>query len=599
MQALTGVWQLLYYVPTTDHAYDSVTYLRLHVEFGWLVHGLHFWGANFFLVVVGLHMARTFIWGAYKKPRELTWILGVLLLFTTILLVFTGALLPWDELGYWAAQVGTNMAGTVPWLGGFLKPLLRAGYSMSQLTLSRFFTFHVMILPAALALLIAVHLVAFRRHGSAGPWRPEKHFRTGPFWPDQVLMDMVVASVLLAAMVFLSAYWPAQVSGPADPLDNHYQPKPEWPFLFLYQTLKVFHGPMEAVGTALLPLLIILGLLLVPFLDRGRERAPAKRPVFMVVGFVFAAGVLILTYFGYVSKPGEVKAPAPAAAAKSAAAPGAVPAPKEADVANGARLFLANGCNACHTVDGQGGNVGPDLSGEGLKAHSADWLVTQITDPKAHVPTSVMPPYPSLSAADLGDLAAYLSSLRTAPAAVPQAQPAPAQAQPRSKSEAAPTLAATWVGTANLGGVLYDAYCAGCHGASGRGGVPNPGSTSGAVPALAPARATLASDDADEFARNLDLFIQHGSTPTGPSPAMTMPAFGDSNALTQQEISALEAYILRLNGVDRAQITRPGVPPRAFAWGTLGVFALAWAAIAVGRRRRGAAPDESETSGGA
>jgi quinol-cytochrome oxidoreductase complex cytochrome b subunit len=111
---VTGVWQLLYYVPTVDHAYDSVMYLRLQVPLGWLVHGLHYWAAQAFIVVMGLHMARVFIWAAYKKPRELTWVLGVVLLLLGASFIFTGAILPWDTMGYWAGEVGTSMAGTVP-----------------------------------------------------------------------------------------------------------------------------------------------------------------------------------------------------------------------------------------------------------------------------------------------------------------------------------------------------------------------------------------------------------------------------------------------------------------------------------------------------
>jgi ubiquinol-cytochrome c reductase cytochrome b subunit len=497
VQVVTGVWQLLYYVPTTDHAYDSVTYLRFGVTFGWLVHGLHCWGANFFIVVLGLHMVRVYVWGAYKNPRELTWITGVALLFTAILLMFTGGLLPWDELGYWAAQVGTSMAGTVPWLGEFFKPLLRAGYTMGQLTLSRFFTFHVMLLPAALAALVVIHLVAFRQQGSVGPWRPEKRLKNGPFWPDQVLMDIAAVSVLLVAMVFLSAYWPAQVSGPADPLDNYYEPKPAWPFLFLYQTLKVFHGPMEAVGTALLPLLIIVMFLLVPFLDRREEHSPAKRPVFMAAGFAFAAGVLVLTYFGYASHPGMLNP-------NEAAAPLIVPP----------------------------GIMPPAAASSGV------------------TPSGIMPP-------------------------------GVAPTQVAEEAAPGPTLAAAWVGNADHGRLLYGAYCAGCHGQDGQNGLPNPGSTAGAVPALKPIRAALVSEDANEFARNVDRFLQHGSATPGPAPVFNMPAFGDNNALTQQELSAIEAYVMSLNGVDRAEITRPGVPPRIFAWGTLAVFAAAWTVIAV------------------
>ena len=145
---ITGVWQLLYYVPTVDHAYDSVMFLRLQVPLGWLIHGLHYWAAQAFIVVMGLHVVRVFIWAAYKKPRELTWLLGVVLLLLGAVFIFTGAILPWDTLGYWAGEVGTSMAGTVPLVGNFLKLLMRGGDTMGQMTLSRAFVVHIAILPA-------------------------------------------------------------------------------------------------------------------------------------------------------------------------------------------------------------------------------------------------------------------------------------------------------------------------------------------------------------------------------------------------------------------------------------------------------------------
>lgn len=165
LQMVTGIWQMFYYAPSVDHAYTSVTYLRLHVSFGWLMHGLHYWGAQAFIVVMGLHVIRVFIWAAYKKPRELTWIFGIGLLVISAGLVFTGALLPWDTLGYWAAEVGTSIAGTVPVIGDFTERLMRGGLTMGQLTLSRFFVFHVVILPCLLIALIIGHIIAFRKQG--------------------------------------------------------------------------------------------------------------------------------------------------------------------------------------------------------------------------------------------------------------------------------------------------------------------------------------------------------------------------------------------------------------------------------------------------
>jgi ubiquinol-cytochrome c reductase cytochrome b subunit len=159
IQVATGIWQLFYFTPTTDHAYDSLSYLRLQVPFGWLVHNLHRWGANLMVVLIGLHMSRVFFWGAYKSPRQLTWMVGVGLLLTTLAMAFTGPVLPWDQKGYWEAEVGTSMSGTVPLIGQFIQRLLRGSGDMGQATLSRFFVLHVAILPGALLALIGLHLV--------------------------------------------------------------------------------------------------------------------------------------------------------------------------------------------------------------------------------------------------------------------------------------------------------------------------------------------------------------------------------------------------------------------------------------------------------
>ncbi|MEJ2628924.1 MAG: cytochrome b N-terminal domain-containing protein, partial [bacterium] len=174
LQMITGIWQLFYYVPTIDHAYDSLNFLRLFVPYGWLIHGLHYWGASAMVILVGLHMLRVFIWGAYKKPRELTWLIGVVLLLLTIALSFTGAVLPWDERGYWATEVGTSIAGTVPLIGNTIKYFLLGGSKIGQLTLSRFFILHTAIIPGISFLFIVIHIAAFRKFGSVGPWSEEK-----------------------------------------------------------------------------------------------------------------------------------------------------------------------------------------------------------------------------------------------------------------------------------------------------------------------------------------------------------------------------------------------------------------------------------------
>lgn len=172
MQALTGIFLTVYYTPSPDHAYDSILYIMNEVQFGWLVRGIHHWGASLMVIVVFIHMLRTFVTASYKYPRELTWLMGIGLLMLTLGMGFTGYLLPWHQMAYWATTVGTQIAGSVPFLGDFILKALRGGPDLSALTLQRFYAAHIWILPLLLGGLIGVHLFLVMKHG-------ESH------WPDK------------------------------------------------------------------------------------------------------------------------------------------------------------------------------------------------------------------------------------------------------------------------------------------------------------------------------------------------------------------------------------------------------------------------------
>jgi ubiquinol-cytochrome c reductase cytochrome b subunit len=570
LQTLTGVWQMFYYVPTTDHAYNSLGFMRISVPLGWLIHGLHYWGGQAMLVLIGLHVFRVFLWGAYKRPRELTWLVGVILLLLTAGMSFTGVLLPWDEMGYFAAQVGTGIAATFPVIGNWIKEFIISGTSMGQLTLSRFFILHVAILPAILFMFIIIHLIAFREHGSIGPWNATKRQRTGPFWPDQVYMDAVTGSLILLLLIALSVFVRAPFSGPADPFDTSFHPKPEWNFLFLYQALKAFKGPWEPVGTIVLPPLLILFLVLIPFVDRTTERNPFKRPVILALVVVFYAGIIALTIAGKNSIP-EAGLVFPSqqkiepAIHMSAAA------------TQGQQLFTSNHCTVCHSINGAGGNVGPDLSHEASKGRSRQWIMDQIKNPKMHDPNSIMPAFVNLTDEQRSDLAEYLLSVSSG---VTAAEPREAvTVTPLHPSNAAippvKGLAASYIGNPQHGGILFRQICEGCHGVEGKGQVPDPGSLRGTVPALNPIETRLYNKDAEVFVNHIDPIIQHGVTPAGPGPALKMPDFGDGNIMTQEQIAEVEAYVLDLNGVDRAQLRHPGIRPIPFMLLSGGLYLVA------------------------
>ncbi len=591
IQIVTGIWQLFYYVPTVDHAYDSLNYLRLFVPYGWLIHGLHYWGASAMVVLVGLHMLRVFVWGAYKKPREMTWLIGVLLLLITVGMSFTGAVLPWDERGYWAAVVGTSLAGTIPFVGSGLKFFIIGGNMLGQVALSRFFILHTAIIPGIAMIMIAAHIIAFRKFGSVGPWTEEKRKKSGAFWPDQVSKDIIVAAVLLLLLVLLSAFKAPPFTGPADALDASITPKPEWNFLFLYQALKFFPGSLEVIGTVGIPTLVILIFIALPFIDRQTDRNPLKRPAFMIGGFVFVILVLTLTIIGYNSNEKGTEVSVKPVSKKLFKL--------STSAAEGKQLFATYGCIACHSMSGQGGTIGPVLTNESQKGRTKDWVLAQLKDPKSHNPKSIMPAFTMLNDAQLGELADFVLSEHPATSDNPvnpsatsnQAKPdnnasttsdqnnsAQTNAdtnQTVTKREAKPITpgpAADMIGNVSHGALLFQQDCESCHGTNGKGGVPNPGSLSGQVPSLNPIRKNLYSTEPQTFANNIDVIIQHGAVPAGSNPALQMFDYGDSHTLTQQQIAHLEAYILNLNGVNRAQIEVTAFTPKQYFVITAGIF---------------------------
>jgi ubiquinol-cytochrome c reductase cytochrome b subunit len=598
LQAATGVLQLFYYVPTVDHAYDSVSYLRTEVPFGWLIHNMHYWGAQAMVVIAALHMARVYIWGAYKKT-PLTWFFGIALVVTIMALSFTGAPLIWDQKGYWAGEVGSSIAGEVPVAGDILKIILRGSEVMGQLALSRFFAFHIAIFAPLLALLIGAHMASFRTSGVGGSWSEAKRKMTGPLWPDQIFKDMAAATVVFLVLIALASFAPVPFAGFADTLNISYVPKPEWNFLFVYQGLKYFKGPLEPIGAGGLPVVFLLPLLLVPIIDRNPERNPFRRPVAMACLGAYAALILTLTIVGYLS-PGFAQMPQTPAKTtqppKSQVSQGQAASSSTA-IEAGRQVFQSKGCTGCHKVHGQGGSIGPELSGQTLVGKSRKWIEDQVRNPKSHFPQTIMPSFAGLSTEQLNNLVSYLLSLSggtpgpgaagpsggesargmKSKASAPPGPAAPAAGVPTEEKSLAEATgeAASIIGSAENGADLFKHQCIACHGPEGRGSVPNPGSDDGTVPPLNPIDRALFSPDPKVFVANIDKIIQHGSMPSGPHPAIHMPAWGDTRSLTQQEIANLEAYVMALNGVDRGKLLNPGMRPLPFFIIVLVIFIVA------------------------
>ncbi|MEK7711312.1 MAG: cytochrome bc complex cytochrome b subunit [Planctomycetota bacterium] len=306
-QTLTGIMLLIYYRPTPEEAHKSIQYITAEVNYGWLYRQIHAWGASLMILAVVLHMMRTYFFGAYKNPRELTWVSGVLIFFVTITFGFTGYLLPWNQVAFWATTVGTESANKIPVVGEWLRYFIRGGDVVTGETLSRFFVVHVIILPWVLTGLLTIHLFLMRAANlsTLEPVGEEKHLdpKHGiPFFPVHVCKESIVIVLLLAVLVTLSVVSPWEIGEPADPLATPEHIKPEWYFLPSYQLLKYFEGPYGAFFGIIACSVPFLLLLLWPFLDRGKHRHPRKRPLAVGVGLVGLIAALVLGILGHISE---------------------------------------------------------------------------------------------------------------------------------------------------------------------------------------------------------------------------------------------------------------------------------------------------------
>jgi cytochrome b6 len=310
VQLCTGALLLIYYRPSAEEAYESVQFLMAEVQFGWLIRSIHAWAANLLIFTLFLHLFSVLLLRSYAKPRELTWISGVALLGLAMTFGFTGYLLPWNELAYFATRVGTQIIGVVPVVGEFLLRVLRGGDDVTGATLTRFYAIHVALLPATTLVLLGLHLYLVQKHGMSVPPRVQREGgakRTMPFFPNFLLRDLVGWLTALAILAALAAYLPAELGSKADPFASAPAGiKPEWYFMFMFQTLKYlpahilfFEG--EAVGIMAFGLAAVF-LLVVPFIDRRTARGEPSR-LFTGIGIAIIAYILVLTYLGYTANP--------------------------------------------------------------------------------------------------------------------------------------------------------------------------------------------------------------------------------------------------------------------------------------------------------
>jgi ubiquinol-cytochrome c reductase cytochrome b subunit len=282
------------YSPSSATAWASVFYISNELWCGWFIRGVHHFAAQAMVVLLVLHLLQVLWAGAYRRPRELNWWFGMALLFLTLGFSLSGYLLPWDQKGYWATKVATNIMAGTPVVGPYLQKIVVGGTDYGNQTVTRFYGLHVGVLPALLVLCLAAHVALFRRHGITAP--PDAASRpTATFWPEQLFMDTVASAAVLGVIVVLVlAEGGANLDAPADPASADYPARPEWYFLSLFQMLKLFPGSREVIGTIVIPTALLVVMLLLPFLDRV---LPGKVAHFLACGFVFAVvgGGLFLT----------------------------------------------------------------------------------------------------------------------------------------------------------------------------------------------------------------------------------------------------------------------------------------------------------------
>lgn len=428
-QVITGVFLALYYVPSADHAHTTVAYITKEVTAGAFLRSLHSYGSSAIIVVLLLHLAQTFLYGSYKGRRELLWVVGCVLFAAMIGMAFTGYLLPWDQKAYFATAVGTNIVSEVPLIGEWLKRLMRGGTEMGTLTLSRFFVAHVFLIPAAIFAFVAVHLYMFRKAGAAGPINEdpvEPKQKTESFYPRQIILDLCFALLLIIALGFWAYFVPAELGPKANPADTQYLPRPEWYYLPIFQWLKYWSGSTAVIGILVIPTIIAVLFVALPFIDRRLERRPWKRP--LAVG-TFAAVFVALVWLGALSYRDDHRDPGVAAqlakqreeteqfvrtpfepetAGSSLAAANVALADPLA--AQGKKLFEAKTCNACHGDGGVGTPAGAKLIGIGAKL-PPDKVAAVLKQPTEKMAAGGMTPL-NLKDEEMKALIAYLNSLK-------------------------------------------------------------------------------------------------------------------------------------------------------------------------------------------
>jgi len=414
LQVVTGIALATAYVPSSGQAYDSLRFISEQALLGRFLRGMHYFGASAMVLLIGIHVSRTYLMAAYKFPRELNWLTGAVLLLLTLALAFTGQLLRWDQNAVWSVIVGAAQAGRMPVLGPDIARFILAGDTIGGATLSRFFAFHVFFIPALVFGLVGLHLALVLKHGiserlRAGDRVDPATYRERyqallrkegvPFWPDAAWRDVVFGAATVATVVLLAiVVGPPELGRPPDPSILEAYPRPDWYFLWYFALLALAPHTIENVIMVLGPPLFGVILLLIPLFNRG-ERSVRRRPwAALLVAFIWVT----IGAFWYAGErahwsPDFTARPLPADVVHNT----------RPEVAEGARLFHVKGCEFCHTIAGYGGKRGPELTDVATRMRPEE-IAARISNGGPNMPAYAR----SLQPEEIQALVAFLSTRR-------------------------------------------------------------------------------------------------------------------------------------------------------------------------------------------
>jgi len=416
LQVFTGTALATMYVPSTDGAYHSLQFITHDAAFGRVLRGMHYFGAGAMVVLIGAHLSRVYLTGSYKFPREMNWLSGAALLLLTMVMAFTGQLLRWDQDGVWSGVIAAEQAARVPGVGRSLARLMLGGATIGGPTLSRSFAVHVFFIPGLIFAGVGLHLYLVLRNGiserpSVGPavvdpatyrtwYRDLLATRGRPFWPDAAWRDAIVAVLLIGTVIALAVIvGPKALGRPPDPTAVDASPRPDWYFLWYFALLAVVPPAIENYVIVLAPLAFGLVLVLLPLLANRGPRRLRSRPwaVLVVAGAVCT--------IGWFWRLGDAAPWSPDFAARPLT-PHSIGS-TDSTIVSGAVLFHARGCEYCHTVSGQGGIRGPDLSCVSQRLNRAQ-IISRVLGGAPNMPAYAL----RLSSTDLAALTAFLESRR-------------------------------------------------------------------------------------------------------------------------------------------------------------------------------------------